>query len=90
MGEDSELSPDLGSPVSSLGLPEQIAICLAVSPDPPLTVGALLALAREDALGGIRGIGPSRKRAIEQSLRRAGHHPGNRPGRQFFLPGRAR
>ena len=88
MGEDSELNPDLESPVSSLGLPVEIAVFLAVASDPPLTVGALLALARDDALGDIKGIGPARKRVIEQSLRRAGHHPGDRPGRQSFLPGR--
>ena len=88
MGENPDLNAGLESPVSSLGLPEQIAICLAVSPDPPSTVGALLALARNDALRGIRGIGPARKRVIEQSLRRAGHYPGDRPYQQFFLPGR--
>ena len=88
MGQDPDLIVDLEGPISSLDLSDQITACLALSDDPPARVGDLLARARENTLGHIKGIGPARKRAIEQSLRRAGHHPGDRPGRRF-LPGRA-
>ena len=80
----------LDSSIACLGLPDEIAICLAVAPDPPVTVGALLALAREGRLSSIRGIGPSRKRTIEVSLRLAGCDLGEPPSRQFFLRGRPR
>jgi hypothetical protein len=81
---------DLESAIACLGLAEDITVCLALSPAPPTTIGDLLILAREDRLGAIRGIGPARKRAIEQSLRFAGCQLGERPGRQFFLRGRSR
>ena len=80
----------VGSPIASLGLPAEIMLCLAVTPNPPETIGDLLALAREDRLGEVRGIGPARKRTIEVSLRLAGCDLGERPGRQFFLRGRSR
>ena len=89
MGQDPEVTVDLNGPISHLGLPDEITIALALATDPPASIGDLLTLARENVLGEIKGIGPARKRAIEQSLRRAGQDPGDRPGPQFVLPGRA-
>ncbi len=93
MNEDPPMIPELTgleSPIACLGLPDEIALSLAVSPDPPSTVGALLTLARENRLTEISGIGPARKRTIEVSLKLAGCDLGERPGRQFFLRGRPR
>ena len=78
----------LDSPITALGLPDEIMICLAVTPDPPETIGDLLTLARDERLCDIKGIGPARKRTLEVSLRLAGCDLGERPGRQFFLRGR--
>ena len=93
MSEDPPLIPEpdaLESPIACLGLPDEIALSLALSPDPPATVGDLLNLAREDHLTQIKGIGPARKRTIEVSLKLAGCELGEPPGRQFFLRGRPR
>ncbi len=87
MGQDPDLS--LERPIASLNLSKEITARLAGSADPPANVGALLKLAHAGTLGDITGIGPARKRAIEQSLHRAGHPLGDRPGRRFHLPGRA-
>ena len=78
----------LESPIASLGLPDEISVCLAVAKNPPATIGDLLTLARENRLYDIKGIGPARKRTIETSLRLAGCDLGERLGRQFFLRGR--
>ncbi len=85
MSEDPP-NTDLG--IACLGLPDEISLSLALSPDPPATVGALLALARGRRLTEIKGIGPARRRTIEASLIRAGHDLGDRLGRRSFLPGR--
>ena len=93
MSEDPPMLPEpsgLESPISCLGLPDEIALSLALSPYPPATVGDLLAIARDNRLTEIRGIGPARKRTIEVSLRLAGCDLGDPPGRQFFLRGRPR
>ncbi len=93
MGEGPPMTPeptDLESPIGSLGLDVEIIICLALSPERPTTIGELLTIAREGRLGTIRGIGPARKRAVENSLEFAGCDLGHRPGRQFFLRGRLR
>lgn len=77
----------LDSPITALRLPDEIILCLAVSPNPPETIEDVLTLTREDRLNEVRGIGPARKRAIEVALRLAGCDLGERPGRQFFLRG---
>ena len=78
----------LVSPISDLGLTDEINIHLATAPGPPRTVRDVLALARDGRLGDIKGIGPARKRTIEVSLRLAGCDLGAPSGPRFFLPGR--